>query len=135
MTFAKKTTMAAALALTASVGLALPASADQYSGHHHRVAARIASHHAMIRHQAYRAGYDRGFRDGHYAAAEGYGPGVVTGRSAYVDPAYQAAPVAGDPGLLGNGGLLGTGVLGGDGVAGTGVLDGQGALGIGVLGF
>lgn len=43
--------------------------------------------------------------------------------------------LGGGDGLLGGGGLLGTGVGGGQGVLGTGVLDGQGALGLGVFGL
>jgi len=123
-----KTALAAAVALTASVGLTLPAAASSYEGVH---AAKAARHHAMIRNQAYRMGYARGFRDGHYAAVAANGTGdVVTGRSAYVAPGQVA-----NPGVFGNGGLLGLGVLGGNGVLGTGVLNGQGALGVGVLGF
>ena len=126
MTFiASKTALAAAVALTATVGLALPASAESYhrtASHHHHVASNSA---------AYRVGYRHGFRDGHYAAAEGTLP---TGRSAYVDPTGAVVGQR-DDGLFGNGGVLGTGVLGGDGVLGTGVLNGQGALGVGVLGF
>lgn len=127
MTFsANKTGLAAALALTASVGLTLPASADAYTGHHgsHR-------HHAAFAHNsAYSAGYRHGFRDGHYAAA---GVPLATGRSAYVDPTVAAGPR--DDGIFGNGGLLGLGILGGNGVLGSGVLDGRGALGVGVLGL
>ena len=119
-----KTAFAAAVALTAAVGFTLPAAASPYHGPH---SVRAMHHHAMIRNHAYRAGYARGFRDGHYAAAEGP---VTTGRSAYVEPG-----VVGQPGVFGNRGLLGLGILGGNGLLGTGVLDGQGALGVGVLGL
>ena len=125
---AKNTALAAAVALTAAVGFTLPAAATSYHGPH---SVRALRHHAMIRNHAYRVGYARGFRAGHYAAAEGVAPGEVeTGRSAYVAP----SPVA-QPGVFGNGGVLGLGLLGGNGLLGTGVLDGQGALGVGVLGL
>ena len=119
MTFpANKTALAAAVAMTASVGLTLPAAATPYHHHH---GAHVSS--------AYREGYRHGFRDGHYAAA---GTDVTTGRSAYVE---QGPVAAYNGGVFGNGGVLGLGILGGNGLLGTGVLNGQGALGVGVLGL
>ncbi len=126
MTFsANKTALAAAVALTASVGLTLPAAADAYSGYH------MTHHQVRATSKAYRMGYRRGFLDGHLAALEGP---VTTGRSVYVDPAAPVV-VQRNGGVFGNGGLLGLGIFGGDGVLGTGVLNGQGALGVGVLGL
>ena len=116
---ANKTALAAAMAMTASVGLALPAAASPYhNGYRH-------AHHAS----AYREGYRRGFRAGHIAAVE---PGVATGRSAYVE---QGPIGAANNGVFGNGGVLGLGILGGNGLLGTGMLNGQGARGLGIGGL
>ena len=121
MTFRlNKTAFAAAVAVTATVGLAFPAAATPY--HHH---GSYSAHRSL----AYREGYRHGFRDGHLAAAGG---ALTTGRSAYVAPGPVVGP---DNGVFGNGGLLGLGILGGNGLLGTGALNGQGALGIGVLGL
>ena len=109
--------LAAALALTATLGLALPASAAPHGKVRHAARARAISNHA------YRVGFNRGFRAGQANVARE----VTSGRSAAVDPSQQ--------GPFGNGGLLGTGVFNGQGVLGTGVFGGQGALGLGILGF
>ncbi len=121
--------LAAALALSASVGLALPASAAMHGKVRHAARARAISN------NAYRIGFNRGFRAGQADVARE----VTSGRAAALaqqNPNGQVAYAQGGyGGPFNNGGVLGTGALNGQGVLGTGLFDGQGAVGLGILGF
>ncbi len=142
-----KTTAAGVLvAFVATMGVSTPSfAAAKKMSSHKKVAARHTRRAKVAAAPGPKvvSGVGNPFNDGDIFG----GNGTVRQRPTFGTAAqYGASYGGGDPfggdllggsggGLLGGGGVLGTGVGGGNGVLGTGVLDGQGALGLGILGL